>query len=526
MNKGLKSYTKHLNLNVGNVNIYTNLYSGDANFLFTLPLLTTVGYAPINIGLIFSKFRAALGEFGIGMRLNYNISIQSSGNKLRVTNSDFTVDEYEYSEENNEYRCKETDYVITRSGAFLMEDRQGNVIKLYENNKYPDEIRYSTGEIIYFNYNEETNDLIEIHNNNGDYLYFNKDIDSGMVETISWKKNEEELAHIYLIYENGYLIGAEISYSGTNYKQYSFEYGDSKYRISDDISKDKVEVDFYGLAAIKLTKQKKNSTYYNEVFIDRNGNRTIVRENGKETTYVFDMDGLLMFVKDDRNNIISYHYDKQTKKLLAANDASLVDGSSNLYDGQGNFSNIDESDEFYISLFVNNIKFCSQNQQIEVTGEFKKGDLVSLIMWVKQTGNSNIGIELSNYNETCHYVLEKRSLEEYFPVVCGIKLENNTEKLKVNINITEPIIIGKIELVKRAYGVYYSYQDWNLVRVDKNGCIEEYLYNEKNEMIENQLVTSKVVAYERNEKGYIVKSVNEYASAVNKGYDDKNKLSS
>ena len=76
------------------------------------------------------------------------------------------------------------------------------------------------------------------------------------------------------------------------------------------------------------------------------------------------------------------------------------------------------------------------------------------------------------------YIIEN---ESYIPVVCGIKLENNTEKLKVNINITEPIIIGKIELVKRAYGVYYSYQDWNLVRVDKNGCIEEYLYNEKNE---------------------------------------------
>ena len=153
MNKGLKSYTKQLNLSVGSIDTYTNLYSGDANFIFTLPILTTVGKAPISVGLLFNKQKEnEIGMFGKGMKLNYEKKLEYLDvTTIRVTNSDGTVDIYTLNEQIWKYENNETGLTINYADDFIISDQTGNKVVYEVDNsnlvfKYPTRIEMKSGD--------------------------------------------------------------------------------------------------------------------------------------------------------------------------------------------------------------------------------------------------------------------------------------------------------------------------------------------------------------------------------------------
>ena len=95
-NNGLKHYTKQLTQQVGSVaEVNVNINSTDANLIASMPLLTTVGLAPIELGLIFNyQNRNVTSPFGSGVRLNLFSKLTYSSSFYRFNNSDGSTDLY------------------------------------------------------------------------------------------------------------------------------------------------------------------------------------------------------------------------------------------------------------------------------------------------------------------------------------------------------------------------------------------------------------------------------------------------
>ena len=81
MNRGLKNYTKQLTQTVGNAGtVSVNINKNDANMHIVLPVLKTIGLAPIDLKLIYNyQDRNVDGLFGKGFKLNFYSKLTSSG---------------------------------------------------------------------------------------------------------------------------------------------------------------------------------------------------------------------------------------------------------------------------------------------------------------------------------------------------------------------------------------------------------------------------------------------------------------
>ncbi len=546
MNKGLKSYTKQLNLSVGSINTYTNLYSGDANFIFTLPILTTVGKAPISVGLLFNKQKEnEIGMFGKGMKLNYEKKLKYvNSTTINITNVDGTVDVYTLDEAAGYYNNVETGLKIEHWSDYdeetsdttdyfkLVDNKKNGLLftttTLNNEIKYPSVISPKNQENIYI---EEDTTLL-ISNTNDDVVRFEKNLE-GLVDTITWKKNNNEMLKAYLTYTNNYLTKVVVKNGEAVLSEYSLEYNSGLIILTDDSSKDVGRIEFNGYSVVKLTKEIKNSTYSKAITINQAGNRTTVSDNGKITTYVFDNDGMLRFLKDHNNKFISCTYDMDTKQLLSKSSVFQVNEEKNLYvaskiisESSTNMTVISETDSFYNSLVGTSLRKISGGMySFSILEKFQINELVSLIVWVKQKGSNSGWITLAaEGSQSCTTLLNKQTPDnEYQPIVVGIKLNKTVENVSVEIFAENEIYVGKIEVVKKGFGVFNEYLDHRLIKTNTNGDISFIEYDKDGNIIE-VASSNMILDYDTNDKGYYVKNIGEYCIKNEMTYDDQNRL--
>ena len=122
-NKGLKSYTTNLEFNLGEVIANINLHQADANLILEIPIFNTVGFSPINLGLIYNKQNdSETGYFGKGVRLNYFTKLIDNNTSITMQNSDGSTDVY--LENVSEYTNSETSLKISRYNS--VNDEEGS----------------------------------------------------------------------------------------------------------------------------------------------------------------------------------------------------------------------------------------------------------------------------------------------------------------------------------------------------------------------------------------------------------------
>jgi len=540
MNKGLKSYTKQLNLSVGSINTYTNLYSGDANFIFTLPILTTVGKAPISVGLLFNKQKEnEIGMFGKGMKLNYEKKLEYLDvTTIRVTNSDGTVDIYTLNEQIWKYENNETGLTINYADDFIISDQTGNKVVYEVDNsnlvfKYPTRIEMKSGDKIILS---ESPNYLYLHNEHGDYITMTKNT-VGMVEEITWTKNNNEMLKAYLTYTNNYLTKVVVKKGEAVLSEYAMEYNSGVIILTDVLTKD---ISYYS-----MTNNQVENIYFGKInndglfmFIDVDGNKTkVTDELGNIVTYVFDNDGMLRFLKDDRGNIISYQYEMNTKQLIAENPLVPTNNNENLYKDSNirnevlssmSYGSVSEVDEFYTSLVGSNVIMFSGGGKysFDLSAYLYKNEVITLVAWVKQKGSNSGWITLfAEGSQSCTTYLNKQSMDnEYQPIVVGLKLKENVTSISVYIQANTEIYVGKIEVFKKGFGAFYEYENLKLKKININGNINEISYNEAGEVISTTLASSKVVKLNRNNKGLVVDRATEFGIVNETTYDEKNRV--
>ena len=201
-----------------------------------------------------------------------------------------------------------------------------NIIENHEI-KYPSVISPKNQENIYI---EEDTALL-IRNTNNDVVRFEKNT-GGLVETITWTKNNNEMLKAYLTYTNSYLTKVVVKKGEAVLSEYSMEYLTDKIIIKDVFSKDMATFNLNGNNVYLISYGKIGGTNIQTINITKQNNRTVVTNDREvEMTYVFDNDGILRFTKDDKGNITSYQYDKLTKNLLGVNPLPKTDVSNNLF---------------------------------------------------------------------------------------------------------------------------------------------------------------------------------------------------
>ena len=551
MNKGLKSYTKQLNLSVGGINTSTNLYSGDANFIFTLPILTTVGMAPISVGLIFNKQNEdEIGMFGKGMKLNYQKKLEYINNTtINITNADGTVDVYTLNEETGDYYNLETglklehwsDYDEETSDTTdyfkLLDDKTNGLVysttTLHLGCEYPSVISPKNKEYVYI---EEGTTFI-ISNGYNDVVRFEKNT-GGLVETITWTKNNNEMLKAYLTYTNSYLTKVVVKKGEAVLSEYSVEYLTDKIIIKDVFSKDMATFNLNGNDVYLISYGKIGGTNIQTINIAKQNNRTVVTNDREvEITYVFDNDGILRFTKDDKGNITSYQYDKLTKNLLGVNPLPKTDVSNNLFN-DSNIFNISvsgitvtesiETDDYYTALAGRNVKVLSGGgyYSLLISCSFTTTDVITAVVWVKQHGGNSGHITLSSDGNgyTTAYLNKESADNEYHPVVLGLACKNSNGYITLTIQADTKVTIGKIEIYKRGFGAFYQYDESNnIISLNENGNVTNYGY-EDGYVNKQTSSTNSSVLITRDERGRVVKKVGAYQVTQEVTYDTKNRV--
>lgn len=207
MNKGMKNNTKQLTQQVGNVNIGVNICKQDANLHITVPLISTIGLSPVDMGLIFNlQDRSENGMFGYGCRLDKYMYVQSIAGGYSVTNADGSVDKYL---SNDGLYNKQTELTLSRvstgeyntSHYYTLTDKYDNIIKLNEADEYPKTITTKSGD----NYTYDFISVIKtIDNNHGDVVTLSRN-NNTLINRVEYKHNGTLMGYTLLDYTDNYL---------------------------------------------------------------------------------------------------------------------------------------------------------------------------------------------------------------------------------------------------------------------------------------------------------------------------------
>ena len=141
-NQGLKKLSKNIILNVNEVTLYLNVNKYYSNVILDIPLISTYGHDPFNVGIFFNLKNENISEFGKGMRLSFYNHFHRYGNgNVTITSC---LDEEELYPINGEYNL-ETELKLTGS---KIQDNKGNYYEYINSEQsYPSHIRDAVNNI-------------------------------------------------------------------------------------------------------------------------------------------------------------------------------------------------------------------------------------------------------------------------------------------------------------------------------------------------------------------------------------------
>ncbi len=558
-NQGLRKCIKQNEINVGAITAYVNTYSADANIILSLPILSTSGYAPINLSLIYNhQNRGEQDIFGKGIKLNYYKKLEVISNqKIKVTNADGSKEDYTL--ENNYYRNKETHLKIDKNYSYDEEtgdttyyyelsDEMGSSLT-YEEPKlsYPMSIRSSSGE--YIDLGLETSSLY-VSNRDNNKVIFTKG-SAGFVEKIEWKKNNQTKITANLYYSGGFLSSVIVKNSSNSENATIASYGLT-------IGETMIEVKDYTTGADTKFRLSSSKVYqieegFNNNFTDSlitkityNGTRTIITNPHQiVNTIVYDKEGLTRLVKDDKENFIAYTYDMDTKALLAETPLPKPNQENNLFKGKtiADFTrynamsltvNYKDIDPLYQSHTESKSCYLYGNgyAKYRLYGKFLPTDVVTIVIWAKQTMPCSVGsvsgyVQLTSGKNYLNNYFNKPAVDdEYFPFILGFTFTEAQSSIDISIHYSVyfGLEIGSVQIYKRDFGAFYQYDEkGNVLGVRTGGNDTNYSY-QSGKLSNITSMISPSIKFKMDNLNRVTELVGAYQVKQEFDYDLKNRV--
>lgn len=558
-NQGLRKCIQQKQVNIGGATAYVNTYSADANIILTLPIFSTVGFAPIDLCLIYNhQNRGEQDLFGKGFKLNYYKKLEYiSTAEIRLTNADGSVETYK--ENGSYYKNQETHLKINRryeydeeSGSttyyYDVSDESGNYAT-YESPKlkYPAWIMPVSNENVYVDLESSA---CCITNANHDTIQFEKG-NSGFVETVEWKNNEGSRLTATLSYKDSQLISIVVKNSSTTANavvaSYSLSITASLIEVKDNMTGATTR---FTLDGNKVTKIEEGfNGKYNESLITTilyNDTRTtITNPHQIVSTIVYDKEGLTRLVKDDKENFVAYAYDMETKALLAETPLPKPNQANNLLKGKsisdftryGSISltkdheNIDALYQVHAGS-KSSYLYGNSYAKYRAYSNFLPTDTITLIIWAKQTmpcvPNSVSGYaQLTSGNKYSNSYFNKTKTDnEYFPFIMGFTFTEAASYIDISIHFSTyfGLEIGSIELYKRGFGAFYQYDsEGNMISSSMSGNENKYSYA-NGVASGKESWTNHGVKYKRDSRQRVTETVGAYQTKQSLTYTSRNQV--
>lgn len=535
MNRGLKSYTKQIQQEIGPCQASVNINQEDANMHYTLPLAQTTGHSPFSASLIFNYMdREEDGIFGKGVKLNYFAKITKIGSDNNVKNADGSTDTYRsadsYFNAETQLTAKEVtdDYGLNKH--FEIIDKQENRNVYATLTEYPEKIVAKNGDVITLDF-VSTNKAIT--NEYGDKILF--EVIGGKVATVQYLHNDTVCSTANLSYSNGRI--SCVSYYNKRYStsnlvnKVSINYSDSEISITDANSGYKVTYslqdgkviaiqDAYGVN--NLGSRVTNIAY-------QANKTTITNWQGKKVISYFDSNGLPIYDLDSDGNFARTDFDDTTKMLMAqSNTFWAKDNSSDVYKltlSDPSNTNVDIvsktlDDPDLQGIISNSVKKVSLkagksygiiNNYMNMT--LHAGDSISAVLWCKQltgfTEDNFIEVTLYANSQWEKVILKKKTVDNNFePIVLSLTTRRSVENITLNIKINgnSSAEIGEIKFFKKTGGVYREVVDGDTSSVSNGYATTNFSYlNHNPSKVTGPDSSSYVLEY--NEQGNPIKMV-------------------
>ena len=558
-NQGLRRCIQQKQVRIGGATAYINPYREDANFLLTLPIFSTVGYAPIQLSFIYNhQSKEEEDLFGKGFKLNYYKKLAYiSPSEIGLTNADGSTERYTLKD--GYYTNKETHlHIVSRydydeestntTYYYDLCDESGNYMTYEEPNlKYPQWIKPVSGEHICLDL-EKNNYCIT--NVNGDTVLFRKG-NTGFVEIIEWKREEESRLTAFLSYQNSRLTSVIVKNSSTaansEVASYHLNITDTMIEIKDNLIGADTKFMLDGNKVIQI--EEGFHGRFDQALITTiqyDGTRTTMTDpHRKVSTIVYDKEGLTRLVKDDKENFVAYTYDMNTKALLAATSLPKPNQTKNLLNGKsiGDFTRYGSLgltedygtiEAFYQTHAGTKCALLNGTGSAKYTlhTSFLPTDTITLIIWAKQKMPCVVGsvsgyVQLTSGDKYVNQYFNKSVLDdEYFPFVMGFTFTEAADSVDISIHCSTyfSLEIASIQLYKRNFGVFYQYDSkGNVISSSISG--NETTYSYENGVVKGKRSwTNHGVTYQRDSRHRLTEAVGAYQTRQSFTYTDNNQI--
>ena len=545
MNKGLKSYTKQITQSIDKlVTGSININEKDANLHIIFPLLSTGGLNPIETKLIFDYQNIdKIGFFGKGVNINYFARIDYDGEYAYIFNSDGSIDEFDYRS-GGDYFNSETQAIISKvyEGPYqsytcdIVTDKYGNVFEYLTDTNYPKYIKLKNGErqILDFTASVKT-----ITNRHGDELRFVKN--GNVITEAHYYHYNKKVLSSFLNYQDNRLSRIITKKENDILSDVSMTYAINSIVINDNISGKSIKYNLNNKKVISYLES------YDKDFVDsrltrieyKNNYSTVIDHLGNKTTTFFDSEGFPIFELDNDGNVVENEYDKKTKLLLSKSaPVQIKHKETNLFpDSVKDFSVYNAS---ITKVYCNNIFFKDilGDTVYKVTGkEYFSSirysvdfsglatDEITAIIWGKQltpkTDNSYVEVRLLA-GDSDTGIFSKKVVDDNFSImVLGTSAEVSFSNIKLDIFLRgrASIEIGGIQVIKKSFGTFYSYDSSNNVTKVGNGGISSSITYYKNNLPETVFSeNSEVLGYSYDLYGHPTEIVSSYGTKIKNEY--------
>lgn len=547
MNKGLKNYTKQITLTIGNAaeaNINTN--KQDANLHITLPLITTIGLCPIETSLVFNlqdKYDEEL--FGKGCKLNFYSKITYTSDKNKIKNFDGSTDEYlssnnYYNKETN-LECKKINddkYGITYH--YEVKDKYGNLNTFNTNQNYPLQVKYKNGDSI-------TTDFVAatkvIRNGKGDEIRFAKN-GSSYITSVSYYHNNQLVNKVEIAYSNGFISKLTYKNGTTTVATTSLSVADNSVIVIDDLSGYRMKFNIDSGRVISYV-DGYDASYSNgrQTSIQYGDNITTVTDyRGQHAYYFFDSNNLPLFEMDDEGNVIETEYDSETRVLKSNSGVVETNRTDNLL-GSQTLSSFDASGVTLSQVNVNDTRFSqilsSSTYRITGTGTLVKRinvnglatDNVMAVLFGKQltakTDSSYVQVSLTCGNDKDTDYFGKTTIDQLFDLMTlGVTTEKSYDYIELKIQFVgnASIEIGGVQLIKKKFGSFYTYDEsGNATDIGIGAASTSISYGTNNLPKSSTGVDSSTFDYEYDDYGNLIKAKTAYGVKIENTFDETHK---
>lgn len=549
-NRGLKSYTKQLCAELGNVKSYVNINKNNANLIIDIPIISSTKVHPISVNIMFNyQNKNNSSIYGNGVRLNYEELYVKDDNTIQINKVDGTTEEYIKDENDdklfkNDETLKTIQKKITVSKTYyLLSDKYQNQMQ-YDNNDsiMPYAIRKNTKE----SYTITNNDnIITIKNRGYDVITITKEDNIITFEYVMDFQDEiEKSLKTELILDSNNNI-KEVKY-------YNYNNETSSYNLFNTLT-----ISFTNLRIILKNEADNHTVIYLlnnglittiKEYVSANGTlettidyvsnyKTIVTNyDGKKDIYYFD-ENYYPVNQISNSNIVSgikYNDDKLVERVFGP--LSIINDENNLlynktlasFTKSGvTMTKISSTDSDLSSLITPSLYRITGTGTLiyRLNKKVIESDVLTLCMCIKHltTYSEEKNIKIEVLGNCIDYTFKNKSLTSNYEFVSfSNKANTNTSQITIKFTLTgnASIEIGNILLFNKSLGAFYNYDESkNLLELSSGDESYQIDYNSSNQIDSSLSSNSKKTRNEYNSSNKISKALEPYDVSIQYNYD-------